>query len=618
MIEGIRFDTEICEKLGLHGGNLRGLRDLVVLTGPNGHGKSRYLKALTLQLNVVQSNLQRLLNGHDRNGRKLEELSPDEFELFLLNVVRLASDKSEDAQALAMRPLLQERMSRVGVRLDMYQSLHLSASLGQWIRSKRRFPRLVHVGHSPLAHVHDLPLSGLTHRATRYLCEIAKRIYMRRHPQYALEHSGRLVELDSFQQTLRGLLGVEVECRDIDDVEGSITATPYLFGRKFELSELSKGQQILLGWAILIHQEVGTIKDSILLFDEPELHLHPEVCIRAIDRLRTLGAAQIWVATHCLPFLAYAGADRIFAVENGTISYAGNRIVETQGTLVGGAEGRERLRTFLADADAIAVATYAAQCLAAPESVAAREGDPQPEMMRSWLQGQLAGGRPVRVLEFAAGQGRIAQALAGMPDTVRANVCYYAYNDPEFTSPEERDLCRQRVEALGQSGSEPFCCESLRPWQVAAAAKMDAVLMCNVLHEILHDEWIRVFKDVAEVLSPSGRLLVMEDQRMSVGELPHAKGFLVLDRVEMAELFGTTVDVLQESVVREGRLTLLAVPRDRLTCVTADTIRKAIESLAKRALGEVKKCRRAKAQGRDHAYFTMLYANARMALEAYV
>lgn len=115
----------------------------------------------------------------------------------------------------------------------------------------------------------------------------------------------------------------------------------------------------------------------------------------------------------------------------------------------------------------------------------------------------------------------------------------------------------------------------------------------------------------------------MEDQRISLGELPHAQGFLVLDVVEMAALFGTVPHALRQSAQMGGRLTAIEVPAKLLERVEPATVEKALEMVAERALAEVERCRRetdpgqAHARGRDHAFFTMLWANAQMALQSY-
>lgn len=622
MIEAIHFDARLCADFGLRRCEIHGLKDIVVLAGPNGHGKSRYLRVLASQWQNLEQHFGGLLQ-HLGVAPSIHELRDHELEAPFLELLK-ALTTGDDAQSIGARERIDARMKALLLDAEAVRNVRLASALSARILRERKLPALVYITHSQSSHVGNCyPMNDLVGRAHSYLHEMGKRIYLRDHPKYAAKHAAALAELDSFQLTLRELLGTQVECGDVDDRPGQISANPLLFGRPLKIQELSEGQRILLGWAILIHQEAGRIRDAILVFDEPELHLHPEACIRAIDSLSSLQPVQIWVATHSLPLLAYAGADRVFSVEDGAIAFAGNRIVDTQQALVGGREGRARLREFLADADAIAYSTYAAQCLVAPESVASRTGDPQPGMLLSALQARVAGGEQLRVLDYAAGQGRIAQALGGTSDSIRARLRYYAYNDPDYTSNEERTLCRQRVAALGQGDGEAYYAEDLRERQLATAAKMDIVLLCNVLHEIPHSRWMRVFEAIARVLAPEGKLVVMEDQRISVGELPHAKGFLVLDVLELTALFSAAPGALKQTIALDGRLTLIEVPRDSLLHVTPTTIHTALELVAQRALDGAQRCRRetgrgqSHARGREHAFFTMLYANAHMALQEY-
>ncbi|MCY1071011.1 AAA family ATPase [Nannocystis sp. RBIL2] len=620
MIERIEFDPEICRTLGLQSTELRGLKDLVVLAGPNGQGKSRYLRALATQWSTIDMYIGRLLANLGFHDRSIDEATPEELGAFFVELSTAFAAEMPGEK----RQQLERYAATLESRAESHRRITMSATMLDRIRVDRRLPRLVHVGHQPFkSSAQDFPLSTLTQRAVDHLKTMATWLYLKQHPEYQTSRAGNIAELDAFQAILKALLDTELECGGLEERSSSFSGQPVLFGRPLQSQELSEGQRILLGWAILIHQEAGQIRGAILLFDEPESHLHPEVCIRAIDRLRASGPAQIWVATHSLPFLAYAGAERIFSVVGGKIGYAGNAVIQVQDALLGGTEGRARLRSFLADADAIAIAAYAQQCLVPPVSVPGHERDPQPAMALAALRRRIAAGEPVRVLDYAAGQGRIAQALANIPDAERSALRYYAYNDAEHTSPAEHELCRQRVAALGQGPDDVYYVDDIRAYQSPATAHMDAALMCNVLHEIPPDAWIHTFKSIARVLAPAGQLIVMEDQRISVGEMPHAKGFLVLDVIEMGALFNVPQNALRTFDALNGRLTLIEIPRDVLLNVSPATITAALERVADRAIKGIERCRRqadgtrAHARGREHAFYTMLYANAHIALKTY-
>lgn len=68
-------------------------------------------------------------------------------------------------------------------------------------------------------------------------------------------------------------------------------------GKKIPASSLSSGEQEVMNivFDILLRKP----QDSILIFDEPELHLHPELSFRLIQSLRTIGARNQFIfSTH--------------------------------------------------------------------------------------------------------------------------------------------------------------------------------------------------------------------------------------------------------------------------------------------------------------------------------
>jgi hypothetical protein len=152
---------------------------------------------------------------------------------------------------------------------------------------------------------------------------------------------------------------------------------------------------------------------------------------------------------------------------------------------------------------------------------------------------------------------------------------------------------------------------------------MDRVVLCNVLHEIPVERWLATFEDIAGVLAPEGWLLLMEDQRMNVGELPTAHGFVVLDAVEVAALFSTVpgegVHALPAG--RDGRLTQIAVSARAVRNAKSETIVAALEQVKQRARSEVERLRDENARnfqaGRRHAYYSMLHMNATLARRAF-
>lgn len=113
---------------------------------------------------------------------------------------------------------------------------------------------------------------------------------------------------------------------------------------------------------------------------------------------------------------------------------------------------------------------------------------------------------------------------------------------------------------------------------------------------------------------------------MSEGELPHDRGFLVLDETELRELFRVTTDEnarLRYSLAHDGRLSLAEIPREFLVRCDEGSIRNALESLRERSRDEIAGLRRRDSQssphqrGRLHAFYALLHTNATLALESH-
>jgi SAM-dependent methyltransferase len=406
---------------------------------------------------------------------------------------------------------------------------------------------------------------------------------------------------------------------------------PVVMGRNFNASELSDGQKILLAWAIILHRQREHLGNAIVIIDEPENHLHPDVCIRALDRLQkdVLGdQGQIWLATHSIPLIAWAGFDAIHFVHDGRVEYAGNRVDDVVNGLVGGVEGKERLRSFLSDAENLAILKFAAECLTAPAVAYTKGNDPQEAIFAKLVADRAHAGRPLRLLDFGAGHGRLAAALAAAR---RAGSSGEALPPLQFLAYDRglpcEDTCRHQLAALAaQPGVEATYVDDLRALR-GAKDKVDIAVLCNVLHEVPIDKWLRTFADLHGVIAPDGCLILMEDQTPSVGELPSGNGFVILDEIETKRLFADDEGVRAvPNMVSKGweqRLTVIEVPHPAISKATAATLGEALGDVQERAEKKIAALRDSPSagttfrSGRLHALYAMLWVNAMMAARTF-
>ncbi|NVJ14103.1 methyltransferase domain-containing protein [Myxococcus sp. AM010] len=313
-------------------------------------------------------------------------------------------------------------------------------------------------------------------------------------------------------------------------------------------------------------------------------------------------------------------------MKDGSIKFAGNTVTSVVESLLGGKDGKDRLSTFLSDADEIAFMEFAVQCILPAGVADAKTGDKQQVQFTEVLNQRLASNQHVRILDYSAGKGRFASALRERfasttgNEALRERLNYFAYNDPRFIEPDEKDACKARVAVLEQPGSiEEYYWESMAQLQATHRHEIDIIVLCNVLHEIEPDDWIRTFRDIDELLAPDGVLVVMEDLLPPVGELPNKRGYLLLDEFGLGLLFDApkSVKVLQK---RENRLLAAAIPKALLSRVTPETRSSALEHLMSFSRERVEQIRAEVSNspshrlGREHAHYAMLYTNASIAL----
>jgi ABC-type lipoprotein export system ATPase subunit len=127
---------------------------------------------------------------------------------------------------------------------------------------------------------------------------------------------------------------------------------------------------------------------SILFLDEPESHLHPQALIKVTEKLRfAFGVEQIWIATHSLTLLAHFHDTSPWYMEGGAISPMGSNTDKVLKKLIGEENDRFSLYQFLTAPDAYACNVFALECLNPPNVVAcAKENDPSTGIAKETLE----------------------------------------------------------------------------------------------------------------------------------------------------------------------------------------------------------------------------------------
>jgi SAM-dependent methyltransferase len=302
----------------------------------------------------------------------------------------------------------------------------------------------------------------------------------------------------------------------------------------------SDGQRKLIQYATglsSISQSTGTQDAQIVFLDEPEINLHPGALISLIDRLfAAIPNAQFFIATHSLPLIAHLGMHNTWFAQDGEFRAAMVAPESTILSLFGGDENVERLRSALDEPAYRAIAQFAAESLVIPETADYKIGDPQCAQILAEVRKRADANGRVRVLDFGAGKGRLAAALSALR---LIDVDYYAFNP----DPASEIDCKASIALLHpEEIASRFHSTLVTVEQQASLKKFDIVILCNVLHEVHPSFWKEMLHKTisSNLLAENGVLLLLEDLWMPHGELAYDEGFLLLDPASIQALFAVT------------------------------------------------------------------------------
>jgi hypothetical protein len=201
----------------------------------------------------------------------------------------------------------------------------------------------------------------------------------------------------------------------------------------------------------------------------------------------------------------------------------------------------------------------------------------------------------LRVLDFGAGEARLLGGVSEGCTNVASEIDYVAFD----TSRKSKNACERQLIAVYGSTDNRIYFDSDDCLAARGVGTFDVVVLCNVLHEIDPDEWLGVFGKqgfVSRSLSTNGHLLLVEDLRIPIGELPNPRGFFLLDTIHIQQLFNATTSELVNSILvhderGDGRLKAHVVPKRLVESMTATTRTQALEALRETSLRRIKELR---------------------------
>jgi energy-coupling factor transporter ATP-binding protein EcfA2 len=350
-------------------------------------------------------------------------------------------------------------------------------------------------------------------------------------------------------------------------------------GRNFNYSEFSDGEKTLFTYSILFflleYNPKLNIKESIILIDEPELHLHPDSEIDLINGLREVieEKGQLIIATHSINILSHLNYEEIFMVKDGAIFHPNHQTVGKSLNELMSLEVRvSKLGDLLNSISTWSYVNFIVDCFTNPDVIeSSRKDDPQFLALKNILKSNLSKESSF-LLDFGAGKGRLYEQIKSDYDLL--NKISYTPLEPELEF-------HKKLRELGATNV-------LSDYKEIPPNSFNFILLCNVLHELSIDQWEEILNFIIDGLTSDGYLIIIEAKTLTKGEKIGSVGYLLLDTEEIMELFGLNdqpVDLLIGD--KSDKITSVAIPKINLERINKENIINCLKALEVNTLKKI-------------------------------
>jgi ABC-type multidrug transport system ATPase subunit len=620
-ITELNISKSLAEKHGLKSINLQKLGKVVVIAGRNGSGKTRLLD-ITMGL-VVQC----INHGNAEFLRKIKNIDLQKHALH-------ATEPEHKSELIRSIGLLQTELLDLDY-VDIKDPHPSAISTRRGIFHNKAIIKFVPrpVGLMPAG---NLNKQNLKEKAE--LISQAEKIGVEQSPECTLPKIQQLQDMWR-EATHQDAIGQKKEARDliineyqrlvnlIDEILGAklernTEGEATLFGRRIDNLSLSEGQSVLIQLAIAVHSQADSVRDKILILDEPENFLHPAATLDFLRRLESIVTnGQIIIATHSIHILAHFGLEKVWLMDNGNITRFSGSTQEMIEKLIGDESRVEKMIELLDSPARMATRQFALESLFPPKVKSANGSDDAQVSQIIDAFGNLT--EKIRILDYGCGKGRfIATAFDAFERSSISPehlIDYYGY-DPSDVNEKE---CKLIIEQCYGPNQDRYFSDITKVSDAGLEETFDFILICNVFHEIDPANWLSIIgtdSPLSKLLKPDGHLLIVEDEEIPYGEKAFANGFHILGVQEMATLFSAKINSpeYQHSSSLKGRLSCHKLRKECINRVTPETRIACLTKLKKKSIEKIKYIRSntsGYAAGKKHALWLMQFANASLSLQ---